>query len=158
MPGCLWLSDQTSTQMKHTQINLTGDQGAPRDYASARLQCVVRHPDLPSRSIIYLRPTAGQFLSGKMIALLRYLFGAPDKCGALPALAGKRPQTADSASSGFVRHIPHLPVTPAVGAPSEAWRFLQGERPCRIRPNQPIVPSVAVMKEAAKIGLRSYRQ
>jgi hypothetical protein len=30
---------------------------------------------------------------------------------------------------------------------------LQGERPCRIRPNQPIVPSVAVMKEA----LRSVR-
>ena len=36
------------------------------------------------------------------------------------------------------------------GAPSEAWRFLRGERPCRTRPNQPIVPSVAVMKEAAK--------
>src|SRR6266508_2206833 len=48
----------------------------------------------------------------------------------------------------------HQRVTPAVGAPSEAWCFLQGERPCRIRPNQPIVPSVAVMKEYANTGLR----
>jgi len=39
---------------------------------------------------------------------------APDKCGALPALSGKRPQEADSASGGFSRHIPPLPVTPAV--------------------------------------------
>jgi hypothetical protein len=46
----------------------------------------------------------------------------------------------------------------AVGAPSKAWRFLQGERPCRTRPNQPFVPSVAVMKEAAKIGSRSDRR
>jgi len=37
-------------------------------------------------------------------------------------------------------------------APSKAWRFLRGERPCRTRPNQPIVPSVAMMKENAKIG------
>jgi len=40
---------------------------------------------------------------------------APDKCGALPALSSKRPQTADSASGGFVRQVPPLPVTPAVG-------------------------------------------
>jgi hypothetical protein len=39
---------------------------------------------------------------------------------------------------------------PAVSAPSEAWRFLQGESPCRIRPNQPFVPSVAVVKEEWK--------
>jgi len=39
---------------------------------------------------------------------------APDKCGALPALSSKRPQTADSASGGFVRQVPPLPVTPAV--------------------------------------------
>jgi hypothetical protein len=43
-------------------------------------------------------------------------------------------------------------VTQTVSAPSEAWRFLQGESPCRTRPNQPIVPSVAVMKEAAQVG------
>ena len=46
----------------------------------------------------------------------------------------------------------HLRVTQTVGAPSEAWRFSQGESPCRTRPNQPFVPSVAVMKEAAKVG------
>jgi hypothetical protein len=40
---------------------------------------------------------------------------APDKCGALPALAGKAAPTADSASGGFFRQIPPLPVTPAVG-------------------------------------------
>jgi hypothetical protein len=43
-------------------------------------------------------------------------------------------------------------ITQAVGAPSEAWRFLQGERPCRTRSNQPFVPSVAMMKEEATIG------
>ena len=40
---------------------------------------------------------------------------APDKCGRSAALSGKRPQTADSASGSFVRQIPPLPVTPAVG-------------------------------------------
>ena len=48
-------------------------------------------------------------------------------------------------------------MTPTNGAPSEAWRFSQGESPCRTRPNQPFVPSVAVMKEVAKVGLRSNR-
>jgi hypothetical protein len=42
---------------------------------------------------------------------------APDKCGHSPTLSGQRPQTADSASGGFVRQIPPLPVTPAVGQP-----------------------------------------
>ena len=42
---------------------------------------------------------------------------APDKCGQPPALSGKRPQTANSASGGFVRQIPPLPVTPSVGQP-----------------------------------------
>ena len=46
----------------------------------------------------------------------------------------------------------HLPLTLSVSAPSEVWCFLQGERPCRTRPNQPFVPSVAVMKEGAKSG------
>ncbi len=49
---------------------------------------------------------------------------------------------------------PHCPLAQTVGAPSKAWRFLQGESPCRTRPNQPFVPSVAVMKENAKTGLR----
>jgi hypothetical protein len=39
---------------------------------------------------------------------------APDKRGHSPTLSGKRPQTADSASGGFIRQIPPLPVTPAV--------------------------------------------
>ena len=43
-------------------------------------------------------------------------------------------------------------VTQTVSAPSEAWRFLQGESPCRTRSNQPFVPSVAVMKEVANYG------
>ena len=30
-----------------------------------------------------------------------------------------------------------------IGAPSEAWRFWQGESPCGVRPNQPLLPSVA---------------
>ena len=56
-----------------------------------------------------------------------------------------------------LRPVPTQPGSRArlkrgVSAPSTAWRFLQGERPCRTRPNQPIVPSVAVMKEEAKIG------
>jgi len=34
-------------------------------------------------------------------------------------------------------------LTPSVSAPSEAWRFLQGARPCRGRSSQPPVPSVA---------------
>ena len=34
-----------------------------------------------------------------------------------------------------------------VSAPSEAWRFLQGESPCQVRVNHPPVPSVAVMEE-----------
>jgi len=35
-----------------------------------------------------------------------------------------------------------------VSAPSEAWRFLQGASPCGVRPNQPLLPSVAPAKEA----------
>jgi hypothetical protein len=34
---------------------------------------------------------------------------------ALPTLSGSLAPTADSASGGFVRQIPPLPVTPAVG-------------------------------------------
>src|SRR2546427_743479 len=30
-----------------------------------------------------------------------------------------------------------------VKAPSEAWRFLQGESPCGVRINHPLLPSVA---------------
>ena len=33
----------------------------------------------------------------------------------------------------------------AVGAPSEAWRFLRGESPCWARSNQPPIPSVAAV-------------
>jgi len=33
----------------------------------------------------------------------------------------------------------------AVSAPSYAWRFLWGESPHRVRPNQPPVPSVATV-------------
>ena len=57
------------------------------------------------------------------------------------------------ASSFFCSRIESTPahqrLTQTVGAPSEAWRFLQGESPYRTRPNQPFVPSVAVMKEDA---------
>ena len=38
-------------------------------------------------------------------------------------------------------------LTAGVGAPSEAWRFLQGASPCGVRPNQPLLPSVASVKE-----------
>jgi len=39
-------------------------------------------------------------------------------------------------------------LTLTVGAPSKAWRFLQSESLCRIRPNPSFVPSVAVVTEA----------
>ena len=39
------------------------------------------------------------------------------------------------------------PVSFCVSAPSEAWRFQQGEGPCQGRVNHPPVPSVAVMEE-----------
>jgi hypothetical protein len=39
---------------------------------------------------------------------------APDKCGALPVRSGSLAPKADSASGGFIRQVPPLPVTPAV--------------------------------------------
>lgn len=53
--------------------------------------------------------------TNSVVSTLRPTPRAPDKCGQTPALSGKRPQTADSASGGFVRQFPRLPVTPAVG-------------------------------------------
>jgi hypothetical protein len=50
--------------------------------------------------------------------------------------------------------LAHPPLTQTVGAPSEAWRFLQSASLCRTRSNQPFVPSVAVMKENANAGSR----
>jgi hypothetical protein len=38
-------------------------------------------------------------------------------------------------------------LTASVSAPSEAWRFLQGVSPCGVRSNQPLLPSVASVKE-----------
>src|SRR5262245_32660752 len=38
-------------------------------------------------------------------------------------------------------------LTAGVRAPSEAWRFLQGASPCGARSNQPLLPSVAPVKE-----------
>src|SRR5712691_3765619 len=38
-------------------------------------------------------------------------------------------------------------LRPGVSAPSEAWRFLQGASPCGVRSNQPLLPSVAPVKE-----------
>ena len=38
-------------------------------------------------------------------------------------------------------------VSASVSAPSEAWRFLQGGSPCGVRSNQPLLPSVAAVKE-----------
>ena len=35
----------------------------------------------------------------------------------------------------------------AVSAPSKAWRFLQGESPCGVRTNHPLLPSVATATE-----------
>jgi len=39
------------------------------------------------------------------------------------------------------------PLTGGVSAPSKAWRFLWGVSPHRVRSNQPLVPSVASVKE-----------
>ena len=38
-------------------------------------------------------------------------------------------------------------LMPGVGAPSEAWRFLQGASPCQVRSSQPPVPRVASVEE-----------
>ena len=46
---------------------------------------------------------------------------------------------------------PEVSLPPEVimlSAPSEAWRFLQGVSPCGVRSNQPLLPSVAAVKEA----------
>jgi hypothetical protein len=32
----------------------------------------------------------------------------------------------------------------------QAWRFLQGGSPCRVRPNQPPAPRVAVVEEVTE--------
>jgi len=57
---------------------------------------------------------------------------APDKCGPLAALLGQWPQTADSASGGFVRQFPRLPVTPAVGLLVNIGEIVNEEQhPCQ---------------------------
>ena len=38
----------------------------------------------------------------------------------------------------------------AVSAPSEAWRFLQGESPCGVRISHPLLPSVATATAEVK--------
>src|SRR6266567_4271092 len=38
----------------------------------------------------------------------------------------------------------------SVSAPSEAWRFLQGESPCGVRINHPLLPSVATATAEVK--------
>src|SRR5437899_6607954 len=38
----------------------------------------------------------------------------------------------------------------AVSAPSKAWRFLQGESPCGVRINHPLLPSVATATAEVK--------
>ena len=38
-------------------------------------------------------------------------------------------------------------LSASVSAPSEAWCFLQGVSPCGGRSNQPLLPSVAPVKE-----------
>ena len=56
----------------------------------------------------------------------------PDKCGRLPALSGKAAPTADSASGGFVRQFPPLPVTPAVSLPL-AQQGIKEKISCSVR-------------------------
>ncbi len=41
----------------------------------------------------------------------------------------------------------------SVSAPSEAWRFLQGESPCGVRVNHPLLPSVAAATQ--EVGSRT---
>ena len=44
--------------------------------------------------------------------------------------------------------VPGAMVSKDPGAPRKAWHFFQGESPWWTRPNQPSIPSVAVVKEA----------
>jgi tyrosinase len=72
---------------------------------------------LPASVANRLRPFVGQPVS---ITFLRNTLGPQDWNRAVPFIQ---------------RHF--------TCAPRQAWRFLQGASPCRVRPNQPPVPSVA---------------
>jgi hypothetical protein len=61
------------------------------------VNCRVRHW---SKAVLYLASAPNTACTGQVRAVA-HTFGI-------------QPQTADSASGGFVRQFPHLPVTPAV--------------------------------------------
>ena len=44
----------------------------------------------------------------------------------------------------------------SVSAPGQAWHFLQGGSPCRVRPNQPPVSSVAGIEEGVNDNRTRY--
>jgi hypothetical protein len=67
----------------------------------------------------------------------------PQPHGAHPA----EPSTAADAFQRPLRSRFQARLSAGVRAPSEAWRFLQGASPCGVRSNQPLLPSVAPVKE-----------
>jgi len=68
------------------------------------------------------------------------------RTGASPLSIPRREVAIVLVSQGVSLALP-LPLSHTVSAPSEAWRFLQGESPCWVRANHPPIPSVAMMKE-----------
>jgi hypothetical protein len=64
------------------------------------------------------------------------------QCHAEPPLAPDRFQPTLLRRSGFQRQVKR-----SVRAPSEAWRFWQGARPCQGRSHPPPVPRVASVQE-----------
>ena len=58
--------------------------------------------------------------------------------------------------AGEINHASQHPVfsnrSPDVSAPSEAWRFLPGESPGRVRANHPPVSSVAPLTDSVANG------
>ena len=53
-----------------------------------------------------------------------------------------------NSSGEWIRTTDLRVMSNAPGAPRKAWHFFQGESPWWTRPNQPSIPSVAVVKEA----------
>jgi hypothetical protein len=75
--------------------------------------------------------------------MLKSVGHPPADHGAYPA----EPSTAADTFQRPLRSRFQARLSASVSAPSEAWRFLQGASPRGVRSNQPLLPSVAPVKE-----------
>ena len=88
--------------------------------------------------------------SGFMGAPWRSTTGAEPEAvkAARPVLNGGDEETYSNATRLVPTQRGHWRrLRPGVSAPSAAWRFLQGARPCGERSHQPLIPSVAPVEE-----------